>query len=199
VDPLAEKHPHYVSYAYVYNNPLLFIDPMGLDSTFYIRNYSNGAVDNMQIKQVKDQIQNDLDQNKIPMETKQLKPGEYVKLDKTDVMIDIVNDKHSLMAKEKSENPNTEGISPVGSQLGLATAGVMERKGINETGLGNIVFHEGLHAMGLSHKTHGAPNTVIYPEGGHVTTRQINSRIQKLSSKQIDFILNTFLKNQGER
>ncbi len=32
VDPLADKHPDYTPYAYVYNNPLNLIDPFGLDS-----------------------------------------------------------------------------------------------------------------------------------------------------------------------
>ncbi len=32
VDPMIEKHYDYTPYAYVYNNPLRFIDPFGLDS-----------------------------------------------------------------------------------------------------------------------------------------------------------------------
>jgi RHS repeat-associated protein len=36
VDPLGENgHHDYTPYAYVYNNPLIFIDPLGLDSIYY--------------------------------------------------------------------------------------------------------------------------------------------------------------------
>jgi RHS repeat-associated protein len=35
VDPLAEKHFEYTPFAYVFNNPILLIDPFGLDSTYY--------------------------------------------------------------------------------------------------------------------------------------------------------------------
>jgi RHS repeat-associated protein len=36
VDPLAGKHFDYTGYAYVYNNPLILIDPLGLDSIYLI-------------------------------------------------------------------------------------------------------------------------------------------------------------------
>jgi hypothetical protein len=32
---MIEKHHEYTPYAYVYNNPILLIDPLGLDSTYY--------------------------------------------------------------------------------------------------------------------------------------------------------------------
>jgi len=35
VDPLADKHPDYTPYAYVYNRPTMLIDPFGMDSVFY--------------------------------------------------------------------------------------------------------------------------------------------------------------------
>ena len=35
VDPLASMHSDYTPYAYCYNNPIKFIDPFGLDSTYY--------------------------------------------------------------------------------------------------------------------------------------------------------------------
>jgi RHS repeat-associated protein len=48
VDPLAEKHSDYTPYAYVYNNPVAFIDPFGLDSIFVLdqgtRPIDNGTV-----------------------------------------------------------------------------------------------------------------------------------------------------------
>ena len=34
-DPMIEAHQNYTPYAYVYNNPISFIDPFGLDSTYY--------------------------------------------------------------------------------------------------------------------------------------------------------------------
>lgn len=34
-DPLGEKHPDYTPYAYVYNNPIMLIDPLGLDSVYF--------------------------------------------------------------------------------------------------------------------------------------------------------------------
>lgn len=38
IDPAIELHHNYTPYAYVYNNPLIFIDPIGLDSSFYKAN-----------------------------------------------------------------------------------------------------------------------------------------------------------------
>jgi RHS repeat-associated protein len=35
VDPMSDKHPDYTPYAYVYNNPMKYIDPFGLDSIYY--------------------------------------------------------------------------------------------------------------------------------------------------------------------
>ncbi len=40
VDPMVEKHYEWTPYAYVYNNPICLIDPLGLDSTFYSENGS---------------------------------------------------------------------------------------------------------------------------------------------------------------
>jgi RHS repeat-associated protein len=33
VNPMAAKHPNYTPFAYVYNNPLRLVDPLGMDST----------------------------------------------------------------------------------------------------------------------------------------------------------------------
>ena len=36
IDPMIEKHPDYTGYAYVYNNPLIYIDPLGLDTVIVL-------------------------------------------------------------------------------------------------------------------------------------------------------------------
>jgi len=35
VDPLASKHPDYTPYAYCYNNPVVYVDPFGLDTVLF--------------------------------------------------------------------------------------------------------------------------------------------------------------------
>ena len=37
-DPLTSLHPDYTPYAYCYNNPISYIDPMGMDSSYYNSN-----------------------------------------------------------------------------------------------------------------------------------------------------------------
>lgn len=41
VDPMIEKHYDYTPYAYVYNNPLIFVDPLGLDSIYFYDQANN--------------------------------------------------------------------------------------------------------------------------------------------------------------
>lgn len=192
-DPHADSYPSLTPYHYCGNNPLTFIDPTGMDSTFYITNVSN-EINTKQHEQIVKQVQKDLTDNSIPMTAKPLKIGEFVSLDKTDIKIDLVTDKNSLIQKTKSRNPDAEGISPVGSGLGLTTTGVMKRKGVDITGMGNLSFHEGLHGMGLSHNTHGEKGTVIYPAGGSVSVKEINNPNQVVSKNQLNYILNVFLK-----
>lgn len=38
VDPLADKHPDYTTYAYCYNNPVKLVDPIGLDTLVFDSN-----------------------------------------------------------------------------------------------------------------------------------------------------------------
>jgi RHS repeat-associated protein len=192
-DPHADSYPSLTPYHYCGNNPLVFIDPTGMDSTFYVTNLSN-EINTKQHEQIVKQLQKDLSDNSIPMKAMPLKIGEFIPLDKTDVKIDLVTDKNSLIKKLKVKNPDAEGFSPVGSGLGITTTGVMKRKGVDITGMGNLCFHEGLHGMGLSHKTHGEKRTVIYPAGGSVTVKEINNPNQAVSKNQRIYIKNVFLK-----
>jgi len=45
-DPMAENHPDYNPYHYTFNNPILFIDPFGLDTTIYIFDQAERPADN---------------------------------------------------------------------------------------------------------------------------------------------------------
>ena len=193
-DPHADSYPSLTPYHYCGNNPLTFIDPTGMDSTFYVSNNSN-EVNTKQHDQIEKQVQKDLTDNSIPMIAKPLKVGEFVALDKTDIKIDLVTDKDGRIVTLKAKNPDAEGISPVGSGMGITTTGAMQRKGIDITGMANLGFHEGLHGMGLSHSIHGEKGTVIYPAGGSVTVKNINNPNQVVSKNQLNYILNVFLKN----
>lgn len=46
IDPMIEKHHEWTSYAYAYNNPVLFIDVMGLDTAIYVLDQPNRPIDN---------------------------------------------------------------------------------------------------------------------------------------------------------
>ena len=46
IDPMIEKHFDYTGYAYAYNNPILFIDVMGLDTTIYVMDQASRPQDN---------------------------------------------------------------------------------------------------------------------------------------------------------
>ena len=45
VDPMTQLHPEYSPYSYVYNNPMILVDPYGLDS-IYFADQANRPVDN---------------------------------------------------------------------------------------------------------------------------------------------------------
>jgi len=49
IDPLIEKHFDYTPYAYVYNNPLLFIDPFGMDT---VSSYANHTVNEHNVDRI---------------------------------------------------------------------------------------------------------------------------------------------------
>jgi len=47
VDPMVENgHHNYTPYAYAYNNPILYIDPLGLDTTIYVFDQGERPKDN---------------------------------------------------------------------------------------------------------------------------------------------------------
>ncbi|TKG91607.1 hypothetical protein EYV94_21520 [Puteibacter caeruleilacunae] len=46
VDPMIEKHHEYTGYAYTYNNPILYPDIMGLDTTIYVFDKPSRPSDN---------------------------------------------------------------------------------------------------------------------------------------------------------
>jgi len=47
VDPMVENgHHNYTTYAYAYNNPILYIDPLGLDTTIYVFDQGERPKDN---------------------------------------------------------------------------------------------------------------------------------------------------------
>ncbi len=53
-DPLAEEHYNYTPYHYTFNNPILFIDPVGLD-TFNI-NIANQSIDRIAVENSKTHV-----------------------------------------------------------------------------------------------------------------------------------------------
>jgi RHS repeat-associated protein len=61
IDPMIEKHYEWTGYAYVYNNPIVLIDPMGLDSVYFF-----------------DQAQNPNDRSVYTAEVFHVKNGELV-------------------------------------------------------------------------------------------------------------------------
>ena len=46
IDPMIEKHYDYTPYAYAYNNPIKFIDVMGLDTNIYVMDQTTRPQDN---------------------------------------------------------------------------------------------------------------------------------------------------------
>lgn len=46
IDPMIEKHYEYTPYAYAYNNPVLYIDVLGLDTTVYVIDQDTRPNDN---------------------------------------------------------------------------------------------------------------------------------------------------------
>jgi len=73
----------------------------------------------------------------------------------------------------------------------LVTVDALTRNNVNETGAGNLVVHEGLHAMGLGHENRG---TNIM--NAQISGRQVNKQKQTIAKKHVSFIKNTFLKRK---
>jgi RHS repeat-associated protein len=198
VDPLAEKYKSWTPYHYVFNNPLKNVDLAGMDSTIYIRKSTFTKITDDELQQVGNQVSSVLSENKIPMKTKII--SGFINLDPTDVIVEMANDQHPLIQKLQinTSTKNAEGATPAGSNTGIVTSDVMQRKGLTITGLGNITIHEALHGMGLDHDKNGESGTLIYKSGEGVTTREINDKHQKISEGQSNIIINEFLNRNSE-
>jgi RHS repeat-associated protein len=196
VDPHYFNYTDMTPYAYVGNNPLIYTDPTGMDSTFYIRQTDQSAnLTHQQKDEITNQAQSVFSQNGIPLKVKFINLNgkgniQFIKLDPTDVRIDLVDDNNIVLKNGKKSgaiSSEAEGISPVG----IVTIDALTRKNINVTGVGNLVVHEGIHAMGLRHNNEGA--NIMNTE---LSGRQINRHQQIISIKHISFIIDTFLKRE---
>jgi hypothetical protein len=60
-DLMAEKHFHYTPYHYTFNNPVLFIDPFGLDTTIYFFDVKEQPVDDYETANYTAEVYIDVD------------------------------------------------------------------------------------------------------------------------------------------